>query len=341
MQQLRFYFWMLCPLFFWTCNAPQSQVTPEKNTYFSTTETGVKDGGVQMIPIKTAYGEFKVWTKRIGNNPTKKLLLLHGGPACSHEYFECMESFLPAEGIEFIYYDQLGSFYSDQPKNDSLWTTERFVEELEQVRQALGLNKDNFYLLGHSWGGILAMEYALKYQQHIKGMIVSNMMADIPAYNKYANEVLAKQMKPEVVDSIRLLEKLGKYEDPRYFELLTPHFYNKHVCRLPLEEWPDPMQRGLNHVNRHIYVMMQGPSEFGASGRLEQWSRANDLKNITVPTLVIGATHDTMDPKYMEWMSKEMPKGQFHLCPNGGHMCMWDDQDNYFKGLINFLKANN
>jgi proline iminopeptidase len=332
------FLWAVLALFC-ACTQPVKETGSTANAYFSAPETGVKDGGVQLIPIKTPQGEFKVWTKRFGNNPTTKVLLLHGGPACSHEYFECMESFLPAEGIEFIYYDQLGSHFSEQPTNDSLWVTERFVEEVEQVRQALGLSKDNFYLLGHSWGGILAMEYALKYQQHLKGLIISNMMADIPAYNKYAHEVLALQMKPEVVDSIRMLEKLGKYEDPKYFELLTPHFYNKHVCRLPLDAWPDPMQRGLNHVNRKIYVMMQGPSEFGASGRLEKWTRANDLKTIAVPTLVIGATHDTMDPKYMEWMSKEFPKGQFHLCPNGSHMCMWDDQDNYFNGLINFLQS--
>ncbi len=103
-----------------------------------------------MIEINTPKGKFKVWTKRIGNNPRMKVLLLHGGPACTHEYFECFESFLPEEGIEFYYYDQLGSFYSDQPKDTSLWYTDRFVEEVEQVRQALGLNKDNFYLLGHS-----------------------------------------------------------------------------------------------------------------------------------------------------------------------------------------------
>ncbi|HLF20636.1 MAG TPA: alpha/beta fold hydrolase, partial [Bacteroidota bacterium] len=128
--------------------------------YFKKTSEGVQTGGVRLIPVTTPKGTFKVWTKQFGNNPRMRLLLLHGGPGATHEYFECFENFLPAEGIEFIYYDQLGSAYSDQPKDKDLWALVRFVEEVEQVRQALNLTKDNFYLLGHSWGGILATEYA-------------------------------------------------------------------------------------------------------------------------------------------------------------------------------------
>ena len=116
-----------------------------------------------MVPVKTEKGTFKVWTKKIGNNPRIKVLLLHGGPALTHEYMECFEGFFPKEGFELIEYDQLGSYYSDQPTDSSLWTLDRFTDEVEQVRVALGLNKDNFYLLGNSWGGILGMEYALKY----------------------------------------------------------------------------------------------------------------------------------------------------------------------------------
>lgn len=319
--------------------SPTPEPTATANPYLKDpSPEAVKTGGVKVVPIQTPHGTFNVWTKRVGNNPKVKVLLLHGGPACTHEYFECFDSFLPQEGIEYIYYDQLGSFYSDQPENDSLWTTERFVEEVEQVRQALGLNKDNFYLLGHSWGGILAIEYALKYQQNMKGLIISNMMADCHAYDKYADEVLAKQMPKTVLDSIKMFEARKDYKNPKYFELLMPHFYNQHVCRLPLEQWPDPMQRGLDHVNSNIYVLMQGPSEFGIAGRLEDWDRSKDLPKIGVPTLVIGATHDTMDPEYMKWMSTQVQKGSFLLCPNGSHMSMWDDQATYFAGLLDFLK---
>jgi proline iminopeptidase len=331
----------LTAILFWTCQpASTTENPPTTRDYFASDTAQVKSGGVRLIPVKTASGTYNVWTKRIGNNPKIKVLLLHGGPACTHEYFECLESYLPGEGIEFIYYDQLGSLYSDKPTDDALWTTERFVDELEQVRQALGLDKDNFFLLGHSWGGILAMEYTLKYQQHMKGLIISNMMASCPKYDQYAEQVLAKQMPAAVVDSILDFEAKGDYENPRYFELLMPHFYNKHICRLPMAQWPDPMSRGLNHINRHIYVLMQGPSEFGIAGRLASWDRSADLGLIQKPTLVIGATHDTMDPKYMEWMAGQVPQGTFLLCPNGSHFCMWDDQAVYMNGLIAFLLKN-
>lgn len=307
--------------------------------YFATNdEVSPKSGGVRLIPIQTPKGEFKVWTKRFGNNPKIKILLLHGGPACTHEYFESFESFLPQEGIEFIYYDQLGSAYSDQPQDTSLWNLPRFVEEVEQVRKALGLNKDNFYLLGHSWGGILAMQYALKYQDNLKGLIVSNMMASCPKYGAYADEVLAKQLKPEVLKEVESLEAAGKYTDPRYMELLIPNFYEQHILRIPAAEWPDAINRTFAKINSVIYVSMQGPSEFGISGKLANWDVSAELPKIKTPTLVIGASHDTMDPKYMEWMSTQFPNGQFVLCPNGGHMCMWDDQEHYFPGLVKFLK---
>jgi len=136
-------------------------------------------GGVKMIPITTPKGNFKVWTKRIGNNPRIKILLLHGGPGFTHEYLECFDSYLPKEGIEYYYYDQLGSYFSDQPKDNSLWELDRFVDEVEQVRKSLNLDKDNFYLYGQSWGGILALEYALKYQENLKALIISNMMISV------------------------------------------------------------------------------------------------------------------------------------------------------------------
>jgi proline iminopeptidase len=305
--------------------------------YFEGDEGPIKTGGIRLIPVETPKGTFRVWTKRLGNNSRLKLLLLHGGPGATHEYFEGFESFLPAEGIEFIYYDQLGSAYSDQPKDPDLWTVERFVEEVEQVRKALGLGKNNFYLLGHSWGGILATEYALKYQKHLNGLIISNMMADAADYAAYAENVLAKQMEPSVLKEIRGIEAAGDFGNPRYMELLVPNYYAQHICRLP--EWPDPVNRAFARLNQEIYALMQGPSEFGISGRLEKWDRRADLKRIAVPALVVGAKHDTMDPAHMEWMSKQVQRGTYLFCPNGSHMCMWDDQETYMNGLIAFMKA--
>jgi proline iminopeptidase len=304
--------------------------------YFNYGDTGVQSAGIKFIPIQTPVGTFKVWTKRFGNNPRIKILLLHGGPAMTHEYMECFESFFPKEGFEFYEYDQLGSYYSDQPKDSSLWTTERFVEEVEQVRKAIGADSTNFYVLGNSWGGILAMEYALKYQQHLKGLIVANMVASAPEYGIYADEVLAKQMNPNVLAEVRAIEKKGDFANPRYMELLIPNFYKEHLCRL--QEWPDGMNRAMKHTNGEIYTLMQGPSEFGISGRLAKWDIKNRLKEISVPTLMIGAKYDTMDPDAMEEQSKLVQKGRFLYCPNGSHLSMWDDQQVFMTGVIQFIK---
>jgi proline iminopeptidase len=316
------------------CPSPQSG--PTLASYFAS-DPGLQTAGVKMIPIHTPKGDFKVWTKRFGSNPRIKVLLLHGGPGATHEYFEALENDLAAAGIEFIYYDQLGSAYSDQPTDTSLWTLERFADEVEQVRVALGLDKDNFYLLGHSWGGILAVEYALRHGDHIKGLIISSMMMSIPDYNHYAETVLAKKMPPDVVSEIKAIEARGDYENPRYMELLIPNFYHAFVCRLA--EWPDAVNRALGRINRQIYVLMQGPSEFGATGLLENWDRKADLPKLAMPTLVIGGTHDTMDPEHMRWVSTQVQHGSFLLCPNGGHLAMWDDQQTYLRGLLAFLRA--
>jgi proline iminopeptidase len=316
------------------CQQARKQI--DYSAYFTSPDSsGLQTGGIKMVEIQTPRGKFHVWTKRIGNNPRVKVLLLHGGPGGTHEYFECFESFLPKEGIEFIEYDQLESYYSDQPNDSSLWTTEHYVEEVEQVRQALGLNKDNFYLLGHSWGGILAMEYALKYQDNLKGLIISNMVASMPVYEKY-NGVLRSKMRKSLVDSLQSYEAKGSFKDSVYQALVFNEYYKQHLCRL--DEWPEPLSRSFKHLSEGIYVTMQGPSEFKTAGRLLHWDRSKDLPQIKVPTLTIGGEFDTMDPKYMEWMSGQVQQGNYLYCPRGSHCDMWDDQEHYFPGLIAFIK---
>jgi proline iminopeptidase len=299
----------------------------------------VLGGGARMIPVHTPKGDFRVWTKRVGNNPDLKVLLLHGGPGSTHEYLEACDSFLPAAGVEYYYYDQLGSAYSDQPDEPSLWEVDRFVDEVEQVRTALGLNRDNFVLYGQSWGGILAMEYALAHQQNLRGLVISNMMSSVPAYNAYARQVLMPEMDQTALAEIMSLEEQGEIENPRYMELLGEQHYLHHVLRMPEPEWPDPVRRGFAHMNQAIYVSMQGPSELGisANAKLARWDRSGDLGSIEVPTLVIGARYDTMDPAHLEMMAGRFPAGSYLYCPKGSHLSMYDDQQTYFTGLVDFL----
>ncbi len=341
---MRYSFLLIVILFLASCNRTISDdgfvVTDADkpvSDYFDYKEEGVKAGGVRLIDIETPKGKFKVWTKRVGNNPRIKVLLLHGGPALTHEYMECFESFLPKEGFEIYQYDQLGSYYSDQPTDSSLWKLERFVEEVEQVRVALGLNKDNFYLLGNSWGGILGMEYALKYQDNLKGLIVSNMTADYAKYGAY-NTKLRQQMRIGLLDTLSAYEKAGKYADPVYLDLVVNNYYAEHICRIPPAQWPEPLNRSFKHINQPVYEILQGPSEFVPGGRLVGWECWTRLKNLHIPTLMIGAKYDTMNPEEMEEMSKLVQNGRYLYCANGGHLSMWDSQQEYYPGIIKFIK---
>jgi proline iminopeptidase len=333
---MRKLYFLVFVVLFLSCTQEHGSFTLTYNKDYFNYGDSIEAAGIKMIPVKTPVGEFKVWTKRFGKNPKIKILLLHGGPAMTHEYMECFETFFERESFEFYEYDQLGSYYSDQPKDSSLWTTDRFVEEVEQVRQAIHADSSNFYLLGNSWGGILAMQYSLKYQGNLKALIISNMMASAPEYGKYAQDVLSKQMKPEVLAEIKAIEAKKDFSNPRYMELLLPDYYHEHICRL--NDWPDGLNRAMKHVNGEIYTMMQGPSEFGISGRLTNWNVKDRLKEIKVPTLMIGAKYDTMDPKAMEEQSKLVQHGRFLYCANGSHLSMWDDQKFFMSGVIKFIK---
>jgi proline iminopeptidase len=299
----------------------------------------VLSGGARRIPVDTPAGPCRVWVKRTGNNPSLRVLLLHGGPGSTHEYLEACDSYLPAAGVEYYYYDQLGSGFSDQPADPSLWELDRFVDEVEQVRVALGLGAENFVLYGHSWGGILAIEYALRHQQHLRGLVISNMMSSVPAYNSYAEQVLMPEMDQAALAEIKSFEAADDTENPRYMQLLMEQHYVHHVLRMPPDQWPDPVQRGFAHINPVIYVSMQGPSELGISpgAKLAHWDRTGQLSSITVPALVIGARYDTMDPSHMEMMAGRLPAGRYLYCPNGSHLAMYDDQQTYFAGLAGFL----
>ncbi len=299
------------------------------------------DASVRRISVTTSQGIYSVWTQKRGDNPAIKVLLLHGGPGGTHEYFEGLEPALLKAGVEFYYFDQLGSGQSAQPDDvtmEKLLSIDRSVEEVEQVRRGLGLDEQNFFLLGHSWGGIVAMEYALKYPKVLKGLIISNMMASAPAYNRYAKEVLMPAMDQSVLKQILALEAKKDFDNPAYEKLLEG-FYGEHVLRMPRAQWPEPVSRAFSHFNLFIYRTMQGPSEMGLSGKLEHWDVTGRLKDIVTPTLVIGATHDTMDPKHMAWVAKTVQRGTFLLCPHGSHMAFYDDAKVYAEGLVGFLKS--
>jgi len=293
---------------------------------------GIRMAGIRMLPV--VGGKYGVWTKRVGRGPIK-VLLLHGGSGFSHEYLEAFESFLPAAGIEMYYYDQLGCNNSDVPDDSSLWTMERYVEEVEEVRRGLGL--EGFVLYGHSWGGMLAAEYSLKYQRHLRGLIISNMAASTAAFEK-RTEVLRRQLLSSKDYAAMLkLEAAGDFNSTEYQHLLNDILYPQMLCRN--KPYPEPFTRTLRHANYDIYTQMFGPSEFHVTGNQKHWDRWDDLHRIKVKALTIGSKWDEMDPRDMKKMAELLPRGQFAYCPAGSHLCMWDDQEVYFRHLLGFLHS--
>jgi len=311
-----------------TSPAPQSASNSAALVISDYTE--VRTGGVRMIDVG---GGHRVWTKRLGRSPIK-VLLLHGGPGLDHSYFECFEDFLPPNGIEMYYYDQLDSGNSDKPGDPKLWTIERFRDEVETVRRELGL--EQFYLYGHSWGGMLAIEYALAYQQHLHGLIISDMTAGIQAYEKHAAELRAA-LPPDVIAKLDQYEKAGKYDAPEYEQVMIGQVYSRYLCRL--QAWPEPVERALRNMNQKIYNYMQGPNEFVITGRLKNWERWADLPKIHVPTLVMGARYDTMSADDLRKMAASMLHAEAWISEKGSHLAMYDDQAAYFRKLVPFLRG--
>jgi len=290
---------------------------------------GVRTGGARTVRIDAKYD---VWVKQVGTGSIP-VLTLHGGPGFNHFYLECLEDFLPQSDIRFWYYDQLGCGFSDSPDDISLWTIDRYRDEVEQVRAALGLER--FILYGHSWGGMLAMEYALQHPEHLAGLVVSNMTASVAEYVKYA-AVLVSELPPAAQAVIAHHRAKADYEAPEYQKVLMEEVYSRHVCRL--NPWPEPLQRCFRMMNTKIYNTMQGPDEFNIIGSFKEWDIWARLREIAVPTLLIAARYDEMSPAQIQRMGTLIPHARVALCGRGSHMAMYDDQRAYFDALIPFLR---
>jgi proline iminopeptidase len=304
------------------------------NTLASINPPGIRTAGIRMIPVMG--GQYKVWTKTLPAIGSRKasVLALHGGPGFTHNYLEALESFLPEAGFDLIYYDQLGCGNSDIPDDTSLWTLERYLQEVEDVRLALGL--EDFVLYGQSWGGMLSIEYALHFQQHLRGLVISNMTAGMQAYLRRINDIKLK-LPPEKLARVNELEAANDFDNPDYERIMMEDLYPEAICRI--QPWPESVTRAFRLANLKIYNHMQGKSEFVVTGTFKDWERWDDLHKITVRTLTLGAGNDTMDPEDIKRMATLMPNATSAICPNGSHLAMWDDQEAYFTHLLGFLRS--
>ena len=291
---------------------------------------GVRTGGSQTIRLDNGYD---VWVKHLGPaGASIPVLTLHGGPGLTHFYFECFEDFLPQAGIRFWYYDQLGCGFSDQPKDPRLWNLPRFTSEVEEVRAALRLDK--MVLFGHSWGGMLAIEYALKHPERLAGLVISNMVASIPRTETYIAK-LRSELPRDRLTRLEELERTNSYDTPEY-EQIIDYLYHLHICRL--DPWPEPVRRAVKWLSLPVYNAIQGRSAFEVTGNLRGWDRWADLPRIRTPTLILGGRYDEMSPEDLREMGRIMPNARTFICPQGSHLGMYDDQRAYFSALVPFLR---
>lgn len=259
------------------------------------------------------------------------LFLLNGGPGLPCDYLRDPLVPLAEAGYRVVTYDQLGTGASDVPTDPALWTIERYRDEVEQVRQALGIER--MHLLGHSWGGWLAIEYALKYPGVLKSLVLSNTSADMPHMIEELHR-LRRALGPETQAMMLAHEAEGNFDHPEYKAAITLLSY-RHVYRL--RELPASVRASIDHENHAIYDTMQGPNEFHFTGNLKDWNRVPDLPRIKTPTLVLVGQHDELTPACAMRIQHNMPNAELRVFQNSSHMAMYEEPQAYLDTVRTFL----
>ena len=285
--------------------------------------------------MKTEQGRISVedghqiWYRRIGNGGIP-LLMLHGGPGAGHDYLEPLDHL--ATNRPVVFYDQLGCGQSDQPDDRTLWRIERFVAEVDTVRQALGL--EQIHLLGQSWGGWLAIEYMLTAPKGVVSLILSSTSAGIPQFVAEANR-LKSELPPAVTATMQRYEAAGDYRHPEYVEA-SQEFYRRHVCRLV--EWPEPLLRTMANVaDNPVYETMNGPNEFTVIGNLKDWDRTDRLSEITVPTLITVGRYDELTPACAETLHQGISNAQMVVFEESSHLAHFEEPEKYLQTVADFM----
>jgi proline iminopeptidase len=233
-----------------------------------------------------------------------------------------------------VAFDQLGTGASDRPADAGLWTITRYVQETETVRRVLKLGK--VHLLGHSWGGWLAIEYALTYPEALKTLILEDTAADIPHLVSELGR-LRGALGPETIAMMQRHEAEGTLDHPEYQAAITILNY-RHVCRLAI--WPAPVKRSLDDWNIGPYATIQGPNEFLYVGNLKDWNRIPELHGINVPVMITVGQHDELTPACALRMKQALPRAELHVFPNASHMPFYEEPDLYYPAIVKFLDKN-
>ncbi len=273
---------------------------------------------------------FQVWYRCVGDGDATPLLLLHGGPGAGHDYLEPLGEL--ADTRRVVFYDQLGCGKSERPDDVGLWTLERFVREVDEVRAALGL--ESVHLLGQSWGGWLGIEYMLSQPAGVQRLVLASTSASMPQFAAETRR-LREGLPADVQRVLNECEAVGDYQNAEYEEAVMA-FYQKHVCRLP--EWPDCVMRTVaNLENNPVYETMNGPNEFTTIGNLKDWDRTDRLDEIQVPTLITVGRYDELTPACAETLRAGIPNSRLVVFEDSAHLAHVEEQARYLEVVRNFL----
>ncbi len=269
--------------------------------------------GVKMINIG---GTDSVWTQKIGTGETS-ILLLHGGPGATHEYFENFPAHLDTNKFTIYFYDQLGSYFSDSSDLENLWEIDRFVDEVETVRKSLDISE--LILLGHSWGGILAVHYAATYPENLKCMILSNS-----PYTSYGAVGYRYSLSKKIIKELK--KELGR--KPRSEEIKERF---EKIYRYGMDTIPEVFSRLERHYNTDTNIWK---TEFF---KQKKWSLEHVAKAIKVPTLIIGGEMDFVDPNDFKSLATAIENSELVILPNAPHFPMWSHSESYFESINRFI----
>ena len=273
----------------------------------------------------------QVWYKVVGSGESVPLLTLHGGPGGGHDYLEPLNALASERPI--VFFDQLGCGKSDTPDDVSLWRIDRFVDEVTAVRDALGL--DRIHLLGHSWGGWLAIEYMLGAPSGVVSLTLASTSASIPQFVHEAGTLIS-ELPREMAETMRRLEAEGDFENPE-FEAGMMEFYKRHLCRL--DPWPDPIMRSLENLDGNIvYETMNGPTEFTVIGNMKDWNRIEKLSEIVAPTLITCGRYDELTPACSRTLRQGIMNSRMHVFERSAHMAHLEEAESYLQILSEFLR---
>jgi proline iminopeptidase len=273
----------------------------------------------------------RVWYEVVGSGGATPLLVLHGGPGFTHEYCRSLEGL--ADERPVVFYDQLGCGRSDRPDDVSLWTTERHVRELAQLRRDLGL--DAVHILGQSWGTMLATEYMLTADpKGVVSLVLASPCISIPRWVADAEKFKAA-LPAAVLEAIDSHERDGFFGCPEYAAALLV-YYKRHVCRL--DPWPVELERAYAGYSAPVYETMWGPAEWTVTGNLKSFDRGDRLGEIKVPALFTCGRYDEATPETTGWYSSRLPGSELVVFEASSHLAHLEERDRYLQVAGSFLE---